>query len=141
MLDFLEDAVNAYYIGENEIAIDCIQEADYALREITAEQELLDLVNDIAYAHKHKNYSDALLYTKMAIDVATLTTVEGYRYNETGLNTVSVQINEHTNTPIDGDNPIECIEWDIKYRQLRGRLTKLLIADHRARFGKYALLA
>ena len=145
MLNFLEDAVNAYYVDEHEIAIECIHEVDYALSEIeepnSVEQELVDFVEDIVYAHKQKNYDDALLYAKMAIDLTTLPIVEGYRYNEAGLNTVSTEIDKHTNIPIDGDNPIECIEWDIKYRKLRGRLTKLLIADHRARFGEYALLA
>ena len=100
-----------------------------------------EFVDDIMYTHKKKNYDSALLFTKMAIDVATLPRVEGYRYNETGLNTVTDELDEHINTPIDPDNPIERIEWDMKYRKLQGRFTKLLIADHRARFGRYALMA
>ncbi len=145
MLEFLENGVRAYEEGEYELAFDCLEEAEYDLREIeerdSVDQELLEFVDDIMYTHKKKNYDGALLFTKMAIDVATLPRVEGYKYNGTGLNTVTDEIDEHTNTPIDPDNPIERIEWDMKYRKLQGRFTKLLVADHRARFGKYALMA
>ena len=145
MLDFLENVVKKYEEGEVEFVLESLQEIEYDLREIeergSVDQELLELVEDVMYAHKQKNYDDALLYTKMAIDVATLSCVEGYTYNEVGLNTVTEELDEHVNTPIDADNPTEHIEWDMKYRKLKGRLTKLLIANHRARFGKYALLA
>ncbi len=145
MLSFLEDGVRAYEEGEYELAFDCLEEAEYDLREIeerdSADQELLEFIDDIMHTHKKKNYDSALLFTKMAIDVATLPCVEGCIYNETGLNTVTDEIDEHANTLIDPDNPVERIEWDMKYRKLQGRFTKLLIADHRARFGRYALMA
>ena len=145
MLYFLEEVVKAYQEGEKEIIFDCLQSAEFSLRVIeernSVEQELLGFIDDIMYYHKEKNYDNALLFTKMAIDLATLPYVEGYRYNETGFNTVQAELDEHVDTPIDIDNDIECIEWDMKYRKLQGRLIELLIADHRARFGKHALLA
>ena len=144
MLNFLENVVKDYEEGEVGFVLESLQEAEYDLREIeergSVDQELLELVEDIVYAHKQKNYDDALLYTKMAIDVATLSCAEGYRYNKVGFETVQTELDEHVNTPIDADNVTEHIEWDMKYRKLKGRLTKLLIVDHRARFGKYALL-
>ena len=117
MLDFLENVVKKYEEGEVEFVLESLQEIEYDLREIeergSVDQELLELVEDVMYAHKQKNYDDALLYTKMAIDVATLSCVKGYTYNEVGLNTVAEELDEHVNTPMYADNPTERIEWDM----------------------------
>ena len=68
MLNFLENVVTEYEAGEVGLVLESLQEAEYNLREIdernSIEQELLELVEDIMYAHKNKNYDDALLYTK-----------------------------------------------------------------------------
>lgn len=145
MLYDLEEVVKAYQEGEKEIIFDCLQSAEFSLRVIeernSVEQELLDLVDDIMYYHKEKNYDSALLYTKMAIDVATLNQVAGYEFNHVGSKTILTEIDNHVETPIDTDSVTERIEWDMKYRKLKERLMKNIIADHKARFGKHALLA
>ncbi len=103
MLDFLEYAIVAYGEYEDELAFDCLEEAEYYLRESgersSSYQELMKFINDIMYAHRQNDFDRASLYTKMAIDVATLPRLRGYVRNETGLKTAMNELDRHTNTP------------------------------------------
>ena len=137
LISFLEYAKHEGETGDTERAIDFIEEAEYELFECgkgdTIIDEIKGLISDAKSSLRSKE-EKGCIFIGMAIDVLTLPKASNYVYNQVGMDTVSEEMDQLSNTEIDTDNKIEVIRWHMDMRRLEERMMKLLISDHKKRF-------
>ena len=132
MEKFLEIAIREIEQGEIDNAIDSLEEAEYAIREIEADEEVLELILDARDTLLVGDLEKGLLYTNFALDVLTLTECEGYEYGEDIPDLLKEMVELKARNPI---GKLQRIQHEIEVRRLEGKIVKTWTADHERRFG------
>ena len=132
MEKYLQRAIHELGLGEVDNALDELDEAEYGLRGMGADDEVLELIDDARFMILRTEFDKGLMFTRFALDVLTLTEMDDYDYNEDIPDLMKEMVElKACDTP----SKMSMVQHDIDIRRLDNKIMEAMISDHEKRYG------